>query len=84
MVTNNGTPLADDVPLESLSSSEASTLLCAIQIPVTVLPDTKCAVFWDITSNLNATAQFLVDSLINVVLHLKTSFLGWQTSFSED
>ncbi|KAK8817879.1 hypothetical protein WA577_003920, partial [Blastocystis sp. JDR] len=30
----------------------------------TVLPDTKCAVFWDISSNLNATAQFLVDSLV--------------------
>ncbi|KAM7456685.1 hypothetical protein BLSTO_02556 [Blastocystis sp. subtype 1] len=64
VVTNNGTTLADDVPLESLSSSEASSLLCAIQIPVTIIPDTKCAVFWDISSNLNATAQFLVDSLV--------------------
>ena len=69
-MTNNGNPLADDVPLETLASSEASSLLCAIQIPVVVLPDTKCTVFWDISSNLNATAQFLVDSLTAVRLHL--------------
>ncbi|OAO17217.1 hypothetical protein AV274_1051 [Blastocystis sp. ATCC 50177/Nand II] len=78
VVTNNGTTLADDVPLESLSSSEASSLLCAIQVPVTIIPDTKCAVFWDISSNLNATAQFLVDSLV-AALHnlqaLKTTLL---------
>ena len=76
--------LADDVPLESLSSSEASSLLCAIQIPVTIIPDTKCAVFWDISSNLNATAQFLVDSLVAVGLHLAAQPLGWQTGFGKN
>lgn len=56
------------MPLEELSSSDSVSLLCSIQIPVTILPSTQCSLFWDISSNLNATVQFLIDSVLSVVV----------------
>lgn len=73
---NNGETLPDDASLESFESEESTSLLCSIQvflkrsnniqIPIELPSNQQTTVFWDISSQLNATVQFLIDSLRHV------------------